>query len=128
MTALQTACRLAPRDAEYRYQLGLALNEVGQLEAARAALAETVKLDPQFARAWYNLGLAHSAQNNFESALAALLRAESLDARSPQLPYARATILARLGRTDEARRAAQRALELQPGFPGAAELLRTLER
>lgn len=128
VTALQTACRLAPRDAEYRYQLGLALNEVGQLEAARAALAETVKLDPQFARAWYNLGLAHSGQNNFEAALGALLRAESLDARSPQIPYARATILARLDRTDEARRAAQRALELQPGFPAAAELLRTLGR
>ena len=128
VTALQAACRLAPRDAEYRYQLGLALNEVGRLDEAQTALAETVKLDPQFARAWYNLGLAHSAQNNIEPALAALLRAESLDARSPQIPYARATILARLGRTDEARRAAQRALELQPGFPGAAELLRALER
>ncbi len=128
VTALQSACRLAPRDAEYRYQLALALNEVGQLDEARVALAETVKLDPQFARAWYNLGLAHSAQNNFEPALSALLRAESLDARSPQIPYARATILARLGRTDEARRAAQRALELQPGFPGAAELLRTFGR
>ncbi len=128
VTALQSACRLAPRDAEYRYKLGLALNEVGRLDEAQAALAEAVKLDPQFARAWYNLGLAYSAQEKIEPALAALLRAESLDARSPQIPYARATILARLGRTDEARRAAQRALELQPGFPGAAELLRALAR
>ena len=128
VTALQTACRLAPRDAEYRYQLGLALNEVGRLAEAQAALAEAVKLDPQFARAWYNLGLADSALENLEPALAALLRAESLDARSPQIPYARATILARLGRTEEARRAAQRALELQPGLPRAAELLRALAR
>lgn len=128
VTALQTACRLAPRDAEYRYKLGLALNEVGRLAEAQAALAEAVKLDPQFARAWYNLGLAYSAQENTEPALAALLRAEFLDARSPQIPYARATILARLGRTDEARRAVQRALELQPGFPEAEELLRALAR
>jgi Flp pilus assembly protein TadD len=35
VTALQTACRLAPRDAEYRYQLGLALNEVGRLAEAQ---------------------------------------------------------------------------------------------
>jgi Flp pilus assembly protein TadD len=126
VTALETACRLAPRDAEYRYQLGLALNEGGRLDEARAALAESVRLDSRFARAWYNLGLADAAQNNLEPALAALLRAESLAARSPQIPYARATVLARLGRTDDARRAAQRALELQPGFPGATELLRTL--
>jgi Flp pilus assembly protein TadD len=125
---LQTACRLAPRDAEYRYKLGLALNEIGRLDEAQAALAEAVKLDPQFARAWYNLGLAYSAQDKVEPALDALLRAESLDVRSPQIPYARATILARLGRRDEARRAAQRALELQPSFPAAADLLRALAR
>ena len=128
VTALQTACHLAPRDAEYHYKLGLALNEIGRLDEAQAALAQAVKLDPQFARAWYNLGLAYSAQNNIELALTALLRAESLDARSAQIPYARATILARLGRTDEARRAAQRALELQSGFPEATALLRALAR
>ncbi len=126
VTALQAACRLAPREAEYRYKLGLALNEAGRLAEAQAALAEAVKLDPQFARAWYNLGLAYSAQQDWEPALAALLRAESLDARSAQIPYARATILARLGRVDEARRAAQRALELQADFPEATGLLRNL--
>ena len=128
VTELQAACRLAPRDAEYRYQLGLALNEAGQLYAARAALEEAVKLDPQFSRAWYNLGLAYSAQEKTEPALEALVRAESLDSRSPQIPYARATILARLGRTDEARAAARRALELQPSFREAAELLQALGR
>lgn len=128
VTELQAACRLAPRDAEYRYQLGLALNETGQLDAARLALEESVKLEPTFARAWYNLGLAYSAQEKSEPALNALVRAESLDARSPQFPYARATILARLGRLDEARVAARRALELQPTYREAAELLQALGR
>ena len=128
VTQLQAACRLAPRDAEYRYQLGLALNEAGQLDAARGALEEAVKLDPQFARAWYNLGLAYSAQEKAERAVEALLRAESLDAHSPQIPYARATILARLGRTEEARAAARRALELQPAYREAADLLQALGR
>ena len=128
LTALQSACRLAPREAEYRYKLALAFNEVGRLDDARAALEETVKLDPQFARAWYNLGLAYSAQEKTDAALQALLRAESLDANSAQITYARATILARLGRREEARRAAQRALELQPSFREAAELLQALGR
>ncbi len=106
----------------------LAFNEVGRLNDARANLEETVKLDPQFARAWYNLGLAYSAQEKLEPALDALLRAESLDARSAQIPYARATILARLGRTEEARQAARRAIELQPSASEARELLNNLSR
>jgi Flp pilus assembly protein TadD len=126
--SLRTACRLAPRDAEYRYKLALALNEVGQLDPARVALEETVKLDPQFARAWYNLGLAYAGQEKLDQALNALMRAESLDARSPQIPYARATILVRLGGTEEAKAAARRALELQPSYREAVELLQALGR
>jgi Flp pilus assembly protein TadD len=125
---LITACRLAPKEAEYQFKLGLAYNEIGHATAARAALAEAVKLDPKFARAWYNLGLAESGAGNPEAALDALLRAESLDATSPMPPYARATILAKLGRTAEARAAVRRALELQPGFAEGKELLQSLER
>jgi len=128
LAALQAACRLAPRGAAYRYRLGLALNEVGRLDDARTALEEAVKLDPQFAQAWYNLGLARAAQGQSDTAVEALLRAESLDSRSAQIPYARATVLVRLDRVEEARRAAQRALELQPGHPEAQELLRGLSR
>jgi Flp pilus assembly protein TadD len=125
--ALQEACRLAPRDPEYRYKLGLALNEIGKLPEATAALEETVKLDPQFSQAWYNLGLAYAAANQPERALEVLLRAEAIDSMSARIPYARATVLARLGRVQEARAAARRALEVQPGSPDATALLRQLE-
>jgi len=123
---LITACRLAPREAEFQFKLGLALNEVGKIDAARSALEEAVKLDPQFAQAWYNLGLAYNASGRIESALESLSRAESIEPSSPQIPYARATILGRLGRVEEARNAARRALEIQPGYSDAVELLRTL--
>jgi tetratricopeptide (TPR) repeat protein len=125
---LQAACRLAPRDAEMQFKLGLALNEAGQAEAARAALEQAVKLDPQFAQAWYNLGLAYNAANQREAAVDALLRAEGIDGQSPQIPYARATILARLGRVEEARKAARRAVELRADYREAAGLLESLER
>jgi len=125
---LQAACRLAPGDAEYQFKLGLAFNEIGRLDDARAALAEAVKLDPRFAKAWYNLGLACNAAGQTEPALDDLLRAESLDPAAPQIPYARATILTRVGRVADARVAARRALELQPDYPEARELLRSLSR
>jgi tetratricopeptide (TPR) repeat protein len=126
--ALESACRVAPRDAAYRYRLALALNEVGRLDDARLSLELAVKLDPRLAPAWYNLGLAYAAQKKLDAAVEALLRAESLDARSPQIPYARATVLLNLYRVDEARRAASRALEIQPNHPEARALLQSLNR
>jgi len=125
---LQTACRLAPGDAELRFKLGLALSEAGKPDAARIALQEAVKLEPSFARAWYNLGLADNAAGNIDSALESLSHAESLDGNSAQIPYARATILGRLGRIEDARTAARRALEIQPGYAEAESLLQSLGR
>ncbi len=128
VTALQAACRLEPREATYHYRLGLAWNEVGRLDEARQSLEQAVKFNPQFTQAWYNLGLAYAGEEKLEASLEALVRAESTDARSAQIPYARATVLTRLNRRDEARRAAQRALEIQPGHPEAQGLLRALSR
>lgn len=125
---LEEACRLAPRDAELRYKLGLALNEVGKLNDALASLKQATELDPQHSQAWYNLGLAHAATGNDPGALESLTRAESLDSRSPQIPYARATVLIRLDRRAEARAAAARALELRPSYTEAIQLLQALER
>ena len=125
---LRIACRLAPSEPEFPFKLGLALNEAGRLEEARVALEEAVKLDPRFAQAWYNLGLACETLGQSERALGNLSRAESIDANSPQIPYARATILARLGRVAEARLAVRRALEIDPAYSEAADLLQSLAR
>jgi predicted CXXCH cytochrome family protein len=123
---LKMACALAPTEPEYRFKLGLAFNELGNLPAAIQAFQEAVKLDPQFSRAWYNLGLARNSAGETEEGLSCLVRAESLDGESALIPFARATILAQLGRSTEARRAVRRALELQPEFAQAQELLRSL--
>lgn len=124
--ALRTACRLAPKDAQFRYRLGLALNEAGQVSEAAKALEETVKLEPEFTRAWYNLGLAYHALQRSEDALGALSKAEFTEPASAEIPYARATILLRLGQAAEARAAARRALDIQPGHAGAANLIHAL--
>ena len=123
---LETACRLAPQDAEMRFKLALALNEAARPREALSALEATVKLEPNYGAAWYNLGLAYSAQEQPERALEALVRAESLNPLSARIPYARATILVRLGRIEEARTAARHALELQPDLTEAMVLLQSL--
>jgi predicted CXXCH cytochrome family protein len=123
---LQVACRLEPQSAEARFQLGLGWAEAGSLDKAAQALEEAVRLDPRQARAWYNLGLARDKLGNAPDALDALARAETLALSDPQIPYARATILARDGRFAEARAALNRALEIQPGFQPARALLSEL--
>ena len=124
---LQEAIRLAPRDAEFRFKLALAWNELGESAKALAELEQAVKLDPRHARAGYNLGLARNAAGNPTGAIEALLAAESSEPRDPAIPYARATIHARLGQMDDARRAARCALKLNPQFTEASSLLEQLQ-
>jgi protein O-GlcNAc transferase len=123
---LLAACRLNPGNADFRFNLGLALNEVNDLTGATAALEEATRLDPEHGLAWYNLGLAYSAIEDPGRALEALLRAETVQPDSARIPYARATVLARLGRMKDAGAAARRALELDPDHIEAANLLRLL--
>jgi tetratricopeptide (TPR) repeat protein len=120
---LREAVRLEPSEAEFRYSLALALNEAGDLKSAIAQLQEATRLNPRYADAWRNLGLARAAQDDLPGALDALARAEGLEPGDPRLPYARATVLARLRRAAEARTAALRALELRPDYSEALELL-----
>jgi tetratricopeptide (TPR) repeat protein len=125
---LQAACRLDPKEAEYEFKLGLAWSETGALDKTAVALEKAVELDPRHARAWYNLGLARNSVGQSDAAVEALLRAEALAPNDPQIPYARATILARLDRTQEAKAAAARALEIKPVYAEAQKLLDEISR
>ena len=124
--ALREACRLNPQDADSRYQLGLACNEAGDLDQARTELEAAVRLNPRHASAWYNLGLAQNASEQSDAAIESLLRGESVEPDDARIPYARATILARLGQRQAALLAARRALEINPAHGEAKQLLQQL--
>lgn len=125
---LQQAISLDPQNAEYHYKAALALNETGSTAASTTELEKTVQLDPGYSRAWYNLGLARSGSNQPRAAIEALLKGEAADPSDASIPYARATIHARLGQKNEALAAANRALVLRPDFPEAKQLLQALSR
>jgi len=128
VSQLEEAVRLQPNEAEFHYKLALALNEAGDAARMLTELEAAVNCDPRHARALYNLGLARSGRGDNLGALEALVRAESADPGNARIPYARATVLAHLGRVAEAEAAARRALELAPNFQDAAQLLRSLNR
>jgi len=125
---MRDAIRVAPKHAEYHYELGLALAETGDIQAVIASLEEAVRLDPLLARAWYNLGLAKNSLNDPEGAMTALLRGETANPADPAIPYARATILARLGRGQEAMQAVEKTLLIQRDHPEALQMKMMLMR
>jgi tetratricopeptide (TPR) repeat protein len=126
--ALREAIRLDPDEAEYHYKLSLALNETGDMPGAVKSLEKTVTLDPRHGRAWYNLGLALSGMNKPQEAVAALTNGEQADPSDAAIPYARATIHARLGQRQAALEAATRALQIRQDYPEAIQLIQALSR
>ena len=128
LTQIQAACRLAPTDAENFYRLGLAWNEAGNRAQTVVALEEAVRLNPRHDRALYNLGLVYNQQGDSAKAMETLTRAESANGHDARASYALATILAQAGRKPEALAAARRALEIQPDYSEARELIRSLSR
>lgn len=126
--SLRDAIRLDGNEAEYHYKLALALAETGDLTGTISSLEKTVELDARHARAWYNLGLAYNSTNQIPKAIEALRRGEAAGPSDYAIPYARATIHARLNQRNEAIEAATRALHLNPNFPEAAMLLKSLSK
>jgi tetratricopeptide (TPR) repeat protein len=123
---LQTLCQQNPNSANFQFKLGLALANARQFEAAVETLTRVVRLDAGHIQGWFNLGLALSAFGQIDDSLAALDRAAVLAPNDPQIPYARANILFRSKRYDEARISAQKTLVLDPDFQPAHDLLQRL--
>lgn len=123
---LQILCEQHSDSADFQFKFGLALAQAHQLEKAVQTFRRVVELDAGHIQGWYNLGLALSASGQINDALAALTRASALSPQDPQMPYARASILIRAKRYEEARAAANQSLSIQPDFQPARRLLETL--
>ena len=103
---------------------GLAFAEAGQLTEAENSFRLAVRSDPKFHRAWYNLGLLLAQVERLPEAMTALREAEAHGPTVADYPYALATVLIRSGDNAGAREAAQRALRIEPGHPGARQIQR----
>jgi predicted CXXCH cytochrome family protein len=118
---LEQAAAVAPEDGVLWGRLGLARAQAGDLTGAEVALERAAALHAP--RAEYNLGLILAERGAYADAMRALFAAERAE-DSAEVRYALASTLWRWGRTDEARIAAKRVLQLDPNHTGALELLR----
>ncbi len=121
------AAEIEPTNANALFNAGLAYAEAGLTTDAENALRGAVKRDLNLDRAWYNLGLLLNSQGHAQDALEALARAEQANPRSPDYPYAAATIQLRAGRMEATREAVKRALAITPNYAPALQLLQSLQ-
>lgn len=78
---IRQALAILPDDAAMHANLGSALRDAGELDAAIASLRRACELDPGLPGAWMNLGHALRQANELESAHAAFAQAVGCDPR-----------------------------------------------
>lgn len=76
------AVAMAPQEAKYRYNLGLALMAAGDYKEALAALAELAELEPDSYRVLFNTGVCHQNLEQYDEALTAYEQALDIEETS----------------------------------------------
>jgi CRISPR-associated protein Csy1 len=125
---LRSAAALLPGDARVRNELGIALADDGQHEAALQVLHEAVALDPGYARGWNNLGNALRGAGRMLEARDAFARAVQADPRYVLGWTNLAVALRDQGELEAAADALRRALAVDPRNGVALSMLAAVER
>ena len=114
---ISRAIAINPGDAAYRSNLGNALRESGQPEAAVEQYRQALALQPGYAETHNNLGNALQALSQFDAAIASYRHAIACHASYPEAYNNLGQALFCLGRFDEAIAAYQQAIALNPNYP-----------
>lgn len=122
----RTALARDRMDAAAHNALGTALFRQDNLAGAEAEFRLALRYDRWMADAHANLAAVADARGDFIGALGHYNAALGLSPKNADLFYGLAALLERHGQTDDARRCLQRALELQPDFAAARQLLEKL--
>ena len=123
LDAYDTAVKLNPdypkRDAKFNLERSSVLFKVGRLQEALETAEQAVTLDPKWGVARNQLGLTYARLGDFDKAEAVFRYAVLAQPESADLRGSLSLILNERGRYEEALRAADAALQLDPAHPWA---------
>lgn len=125
---MQEAVRLAPKDSNLWYLLGLGQIENNDEPGALKSFDEALKIEPAFIRALFNRALLNEKVGQVEQALADMENCVSLDRANAELPFTQAVMLFRNGRYQAAAAAAAEALRRNPSHANARKILEAASR
>jgi protein O-GlcNAc transferase len=105
----------------------LALQTAGELDAAQTLFMSVLRAEPKNAVALYSLAAIESGRKNFDKALKHIQPVILSHPNFAQAHLAKSVILFNLGKYDDALRAVQKAIHLEPSLPNAKEHLETVK-
>ena len=105
----------------------LALQTAGELGAAQTLFSNVLRSEPKNAVALYSLAAIESGRKNFDKALKHIQPVTLSHPNFAQAHLAKSVILFNLGKYDEALKAVQKAIHLEPSLPNAKEHLETVK-
>ncbi len=111
------AIAIRPENADYHFNLGLALFRLGQFDAAASAFAHAARLRPEWPLPHYDLGNALHAAGRPEQAARAYRAALKVNADYPQAEANLANVLRATGKQAQAISAYRRLLRRHPDLP-----------
>lgn len=114
LRAFRFAAMLGPESPTCHNNLGLALQDDGQLNAALACFTRAIDLKPDYFEAFRNLGLAQKAAGETEKAIASFRRAIEIKPDYADGHYSLANAWSSLNRFDEAIESFDQALSSRP--------------
>jgi len=114
LKSFEQAAALDPKFQIVKMNQGIALLNLGQVDAARQFLEDTVKQNPNDPHAWYNLGMLEKNSGNPQAAAEAFRRVTEIDPNDADTWYFVGASHAQSKQYPEAIDAFQHALKLNP--------------
>jgi len=127
LLALKKATELLPNDVESYCNLALALQDLGQLDAAVANCRRALLIRPDYAEAHNNLSNALRELRQLDAAVASARRALEIKPDLAAAHHSLGVALRNQGRTAEAEASCRRALEIDPDLSGAITFMAELQ-
>ena len=103
------------------------MQTAGELDAAQTLFMSVLRAEPKNAVALYSLAAIESGRKNFDKALKHIQPVTLSHPNFAQAHLAKSVILFNLGKYDDALRAVQKAIHLEPSLPNAKEHLETVK-
>jgi len=116
VVAKEKAVKLAPNDAEARYNLGVTLKELGRLDEAEASYTQAITLKPHFAEAHNNLGNMLQELGRLNEAEESCRQAIALKPDYAEAHSNLGAVLTELGRLDDAEVSLKQAIALKNDY------------
>jgi len=127
-SALEKAILIYPNQANFYYKLGNLYIRSGNIDRAELMLKKAIEISPKHIFAYNSLSTIYLSKKDYNKALSILEKATSLEIANESVYYNLGVTYLKLNRINEAKMSFQNALDINPNFVQAREILNYIEQ